>query len=146
MNSLRMAMSYLRQAEERIKHAREALESGNYPYVVRQCQETVELMLKAALRAVGVEPPKLQDVGPILKRERERFPSYFKEVIDRLASISRKLRNERELAMYGDEEMGIPPEELYTKEDAQEALEMALFVHSYVKRLINDVVAAGGSP
>jgi len=53
-----MARSYIRQAEERIHHAREALQRGNYLYVVRQCQETVELSLKAALRLVGVEPPK----------------------------------------------------------------------------------------
>jgi len=69
-----LARSYLRQAEERLKHARESLESGNYPYVVRQSQEAVELLLKAALRIVGVEPPKWHDVGPILKREINKFP------------------------------------------------------------------------
>ncbi|MEM4485562.1 MAG: HEPN domain-containing protein, partial [Sulfolobales archaeon] len=41
-----MAQSYLRQAEERIRHAKEALDRGNYPYVIRQCQESVELLLK----------------------------------------------------------------------------------------------------
>jgi HEPN domain-containing protein len=41
---------------ERLKHAKEAFESGNYPYVVRQCQEAVELLLKASLRLVGIEP------------------------------------------------------------------------------------------
>jgi len=34
-----MAASYMRQAKERLKHAGEALESGNYAYVVRQSQE-----------------------------------------------------------------------------------------------------------
>ena len=53
-----MARSYARQAEEKLHHAAEALERGNYPYVVRQCQEAVELLLKAMLRLVGVEPPK----------------------------------------------------------------------------------------
>ena len=38
-----------------MKHAKEAFESGNYPYVVRQCQEAVELLLKASLRLVGIE-------------------------------------------------------------------------------------------
>lgn len=37
MNNLEMAKSYERQARERLRHAREALERGNYPYVVRQC-------------------------------------------------------------------------------------------------------------
>jgi len=57
MNNVAMARAYLRQASERLRHAREALEEGNYPYVVRQSQEAVELLLKAALRLVGVEPP-----------------------------------------------------------------------------------------
>ncbi|MEM1842674.1 MAG: HEPN domain-containing protein, partial [Ignisphaera sp.] len=65
MNSIAMAQPYLRQAEERIKHAKEALEGGNYPYVVRQCREAVELLLKASLRLVGVEVPKWHDVGPV---------------------------------------------------------------------------------
>ncbi|MEM2014416.1 MAG: HEPN domain-containing protein, partial [Desulfurococcaceae archaeon] len=63
MNNVSMARSYLRQAEERIRHAKEALEGGNYPYVVRQCQESVELLLRAALRLVGVETSKWHDVG-----------------------------------------------------------------------------------
>ena len=76
MKNTVMAKSYIRQALERIRHAREALETTrNYPYVIRQCQEAVELLLKASLRLVGVEPPKWHDVGPILRREEKRFPA-----------------------------------------------------------------------
>jgi HEPN domain-containing protein len=78
VNNLEMAVSYERQAAERLRHAREALASGNYPYVVRQCQEAVELLLKAALRLAGVEPPKWHDVGPVLRREAGRFPEWFR--------------------------------------------------------------------
>jgi len=78
------------------------LRNGNYPYVLRQCQEAVELLLKAALRLVGIEPPKWHDVGAILKREVERFPGWFRSEVPKLARISRKLRREREPAMYGD--------------------------------------------
>jgi len=63
------------QASERLRYSREALEEGNYQYVVRQSQEAVELLLKVALRLVGVEPPKWRDVGPVLRREVDRFPS-----------------------------------------------------------------------
>ncbi|MEM1962396.1 MAG: HEPN domain-containing protein [Sulfolobales archaeon] len=136
MNNVSMAQSYLRQAEERIRHAKEALERGNYPYVVRQCQESVELLLKAALRLVGVEVPKWHDVGPVLKREAQRFPEWFQVEIPALARISRKLRRERELSMYGDEESGIPPDELYDRSDAEEALNYALNVYSIVLKLI----------
>ena len=73
MNNISMARSYIGQALERIRHAEEALSAGNYPYTVRQSQEAVELLLKASLRLVGIEPPKWHDVGPILRREAERF-------------------------------------------------------------------------
>lgn len=140
MRNTSMARSYIRQALERVRHAEEALESGNYPYVVRQSQEAVELLLKAALRLVGVEPPKWHDVGPILRREAERFPSWFREKIPWLARVSRRLRREREPAMYGDEEAGIPPEELYDEEDAREALDWARETAQLVVKLYEELV------
>lgn len=138
MNNIELAKSNLRQARERLIHAAEALERGNYPYVVRQSQEAVELALKAALRIVGIEPPKWHDVGPILKRERTRFPTWFQETIDELASISRALRKEREMAMYGDEEAGISPEELYTRTDAEHALNNATKTVELVEKLLRE--------
>jgi HEPN domain-containing protein len=110
LDSYELARSNVRQAEDRLTTARIALERGNYPYAVRQAQECVELSLKACLRLVGIEPPKWHDVGPIIRRERENFPEWFKEHVERIVSISRSLRKERELAMYGDEESKIPPE------------------------------------
>lgn len=135
MKNTAMAEAYIRQAMERLKHAREALRRGNYPYVVRQSQEAVELALKASLRLVGVEPPRWHDVGPVLRREAGRFPEWFREEIPRLARISRKLRREREPSMYGDEESGIPPDELYDKWDALEAFRWARFTLRIVRRL-----------
>jgi HEPN domain-containing protein len=139
MNNVAMARAYLRQAVERLKHAREALEGGNYPYVVRQSQEAVELLLKAALRLVSVEPPKWHDVGPILRREADKFPQWFRERIPELARISRKLRREREPSMYGDEESGAPPDELYGLEDAEEAYKWAVEVFQAVSRLFKEL-------
>ncbi|MEM4970925.1 MAG: HEPN domain-containing protein [Sulfolobales archaeon] len=141
MNNQEMARAYIRQAEERLHHAREALDRGDYPYVVRQCQEAVELMLKAALRLVGIEPPKWRDVGPILKREALRFPQWFQNEIRVLARISRKLRRERETSMYGDEESGVPPDELYDMEDAVEALEHAEYTYRVVVKLLHSYIS-----
>lgn len=134
-----MAESYLKQANERIHHAEEALKGGNYPYVIRQSQEAVELSLKAALRLVGIEPPKWHDVGPILMQNSERFPEWFAKSIPKMASISRKLRREREPSMYGDEESGLPPEYLYTAEDAQEALAYAREIYGKCSKLLESV-------
>jgi hypothetical protein len=54
-------------------------------------------------------------MGPILRRENSRFPEWFREEIPLPARISRRLRRERKPAMYGDEEPGILPEELYDR-------------------------------
>jgi len=52
-----------------------------------------------------------------------------------MASLSRRLRAERELSFYGDEETGLPPEELYSEDDAQEALAQAEWAWELCDRL-----------
>ena len=141
MNSRAMAQSYLRQAAERLRHAEEALESGNYPYTIRQSQELVEFSLKAALRFAGIEAPKWHDVGPVLRRNTQRFPEWFRSKINELASISRRLRREREPSMYGDEESGLSPDELYTREDALTALTDAEKVYKLCIKLLKKASA-----
>jgi HEPN domain-containing protein len=133
-----LTRSNVRQAEDRLTTARIAFERGNHPYVVRQAQERVELSLEACLRLVGIEQPKWHDVGPIIRRERENFPEWFKVHVERIVSISRSLRKERELAMYGGEESKIPPEELYTRFDAEKAIEDAGFVLEIARRLLKE--------
>ncbi|MGH9341364.1 MAG: hypothetical protein ACRD1R_17700 [Acidobacteriota bacterium] len=59
-----------------------------------------------------MEIPKVHDVGSFLKRNRERFQGEIEQKIDHLASITRRLRQEREVSFYGDEETGVPAEEL----------------------------------
>ncbi|MEM4948830.1 MAG: HEPN domain-containing protein [Candidatus Jordarchaeales archaeon] len=105
---------------------------------MRQSQEAVELALKAALRVVGVEPPKWHDVSPVLLESRGRFPKWFDEKIDELASTSRWLRREREPSMYGDEESGLPPQKLYTKIYAERVLNEARNTVKLVHRLVRE--------
>nr|WP_218915465.1 HEPN domain-containing protein [Geoglobus ahangari] len=91
-------------------------------------------LLKAALRIVDIEPPKIHDVGPILRRNSEFFPEWFRENINRMATISRTLRQEREVSMYGDEELSLPPEEIYSEEDGKFAVESCEFVLENCKK------------
>lgn len=136
MNSKEMAESYLLEGDIRLKTARIALKDEYFAYAVRQSQECVELSLKGALRYVGIEPPKWHDVGIILKKEVQRFPEWFSENIDRLSIVSRELRREREPSMYGDSDLNLPAMELYTKLDAQDAVNKADFVMGLCKRLV----------
>ena len=57
-----MAKAYLRQAESRLEDAEDAFDDRNYPYCLRLSQECVELSLKASLRLVGIEYPKIHGV------------------------------------------------------------------------------------
>ncbi|MCL7393676.1 MAG: hypothetical protein LZ169_02470 [Thaumarchaeota archaeon] len=62
------------------------------------------------LRLVGVEYSKVHDVGDILKARFTRFPSWFREEIERLQrslGISRRSASK----MYGVEVIGEAPEE-----------------------------------
>jgi HEPN domain-containing protein len=54
-----------------------------------------ELLFKAALRLVGIEPTKGHDERPILKDVKKGFPEWFQEDTDELASISRSHERER---------------------------------------------------
>jgi HEPN domain-containing protein len=125
MTNLEIARSYLRQSNEIYKEAESFRQRGVWHLAVRRSQEAVEIALKGALRYVGIEVPKLHDVGILLRRHKGRFPDDFGQRVDHFSSISRKLRKERETSFYGDEESGIPPDELYIEEDAETALENA---------------------
>ncbi len=74
MNNIELAQAYIEEARRRIRTAEQALSEKAYAYCIRQCQEAVELLLKAALRLVGIELPKWHDVGPVLVRFQDRFP------------------------------------------------------------------------
>jgi HEPN domain-containing protein len=132
-----MALSHLHGAKSRLESAKNAFNGKDFPYVVRLSQECVELSLKSALRFVGIEPPKWHDVGFILEKEKDRFPQWFKNEIERFAFISRKLRREREPSMYGDEELSLTPEEMYHKYDAEVSLEDAAFVYEKCEDLLS---------
>ena len=92
---------------------------------MRRCQEAVELALKGVLRAAGIEIPKVHDVSGALRRNANRLPPAVAAEIDTLVSASRRLREERELALYGDEESDTEAEALFSQQDAEEALRTA---------------------
>ncbi len=117
-----MARSHRRQAGLSLKQAEAALPTGAWGLTIRRSQETVELALKAALRHAGVETPKWHDVGDILKEHRLRFPTTFANRIDQFAGWSATLRERRELSLYGDETAEAGSDEVFTKDQATEAL------------------------
>jgi HEPN domain-containing protein len=128
MTNEEMAASALRIASRIFEEAKRYQTEGTWNLAIRRCQEAVELSLKGLLRLLGLEVPKVHDVSGFLRRYSDRLPLPIAENLNRIARISRTLREEREISFYGDESAGFAPEELYTKEDADKALDDAGFV------------------
>ena len=134
MTATSLAQSYLLKALVRLEILELFLAKEAFSDVVREAQEAVELMLKAILRQVGVEPPKWHDVGALLVANEVRLPSHLRSHVQRLAAISSWLRKERELAFYGDADF-LPTEE-YTMEQAAQALSDARFCAEIAREVI----------
>ena len=74
---------------------------------VRRCQGAVEPALKALLRAVGAEVPKVHDVSGELRQNVDRLLPAAAAEIDTPASPSRRLREERERSDIFEASVGI---------------------------------------
>jgi len=136
---LKVAESYLRQARARLEDAKDALLEANYPYAVRLSQECVELSLKAVLKAVGIEYPKIHDVSDIFLEVEGRFPSWFRSEIGFLRESSKILVKKRELSLYGGEETFLSPEEVIDRNEAEDATSRAEKVYSLSRKLVDTI-------
>ncbi len=133
MTSDLLGESYYKKACTRLKALDLFFDEGDYSDVVREAQEIVELVLKGVLRKQGIEPPKLHDVGPLLKEYAELLPKDLTPHLEKIAGISKWLRKEREFSFYGDIDL-IPTEE-YTEEDAARARSDASFIVEWARTL-----------
>lgn len=123
MRNRDLAADHLRRAAARLRALDVLFESESWADVVRESQEVVELTLKGLLRACGVEPPRIHDVGDVLLAEQARLPNTLAPHLGRLAAISRSLRRDRELAFYGAEDL--TPSSFYREADARLARDSA---------------------
>ncbi|MDW8034669.1 MAG: HEPN domain-containing protein [Nitrososphaerota archaeon] len=136
MKLVKLAEDYFKRARIRVKSAELAYSEESYPDVVRYSQECVELSLKAALRAVGVEYPKEHDMSRILRAVKERFPEWFKREVEKLSEISRDLADKRAPSLYGVETLGKAPSDIFDKNDAEKALSDAKYVLDIISKLL----------
>ena len=134
MTNESLGRSYLRKANDGLKVRDLLVKEGGYSDVVREAQELVALALKGMLRAIGIEPPKLHDVGALLLQHRDRFAPDVQKTLDTLAGISKELRKDRELAFYGNI-VFIPTEE-YSLDQAQQAREGGAKVLDVARRVV----------
>lgn len=131
MQNPALARDHLRRAEARLIAIDALHEAKHWADVVRQSQEAVELALKGLLRASGVDPPRIHDVADVLEAELGRLPESLADDLPRLAAASRSLRRDRELAVYGADDL--TPSDFYRRADADEARAAARFVVERVR-------------
>ena len=119
MRNTELALDHVRRAKARLRAVAVLFEEESWADVVRESQEVVELALKGLLRSCGIEAPRLHDVSDILLAERARLPQSLRGEVETLATISRDLRRDRELAFYGAEDL--TPSGFYKRHDAERA-------------------------
>lgn len=134
MTSTEIGRSLVRQARLIVAEAERHARGGAWHLAVRRAQEVVELSLKGLLRIAGVEVPRVHDVGVLVGEHAPRLGPEVGEHLDRLVSVSRRLRAERELSLYGDPTLDTPPDRLYTRVDGEAAVQDARFVLDLVER------------
>jgi HEPN domain-containing protein len=130
-----LAEDHVRRAEARLRALDVLFEAQSWADVVRESQEVVELALKGLIRSVGIDPPRIHDVGDVLLAERQRFPVAIAGELDALADASRSLRRDRELAFYGAEDL--TPSDFYKRRDAEQARDAARSVVRVVRPAVS---------
>lgn len=134
MTGVELSRAYLAKARLRLEVLQLLAARQGWSDLVREAQELVELATKAMLRHVGIDPPRLHDVGPVLLAEQARFPAEIADQIVELAEASQWLRAQRELSFYGDVEW--IPTERYGPADGERALQAAQLALALAGRLI----------
>jgi HEPN domain-containing protein len=122
-----VGMKLIKEAEDvRNRDLKGAWETHDYNMTVRRAQEVVELVLKGVLGILGVDYPKIHDVGLIFAKQaiRKSFP-ISSDVIEKVEEISSWLAEARAPSFYLERD--------YTEEDAQKAFEDATFVCEVIK-------------
>jgi len=126
-----LAQAYFDKVRVRLSVLDFLFEKEAWSDVVREAQECVELCLKAQLRLVGIDPPKVHDVSRSLRECSSRLPAMMRQNIDQVCAISFRLRRDRELSFYGDAD--VIPTETYRREDAEQAIQDARWIFSLVQ-------------
>ena len=122
MNNRKKGQDLILSAERLCERDLEgALREGDFSMAVRRAQEVADLALKGGLAVLGVEYPKIHDVGTDFADDvRKKIGEANRGTLDRIARVSTHLCEERGPAFYG--------EKPYREGEARQAHRDAIFV------------------
>lgn len=104
----------LKEAGEYYEEVLRAFERQSWNVVVRRAQEVVELSLKGLLKIMGIEFPKVRDVGTFfVQAVSEKGLTVERSLLEEIKRISARLSETRAPSFY--------MEEVYSEEEAQQA-------------------------
>ena len=127
-----LVSDYIKRAEDRLDAVSLFYQKESWANVVRESQEIVELCLKAYLRDINIEVPRIHDVSGTLEDNKELLTGAVQKNLKKIVTISKSLRRDREIAFYGTEDL--TPSEFYSEEDASLAKEYANFIFQTVSQ------------
>ena len=129
MNNYDLGKKLLAEVEEIIDDMARAYARKAWNLTVRRAQEVVELTLKGLLKIMGVEFPKVHNVGDIFSRIcREKAIEIDSETLTRIDQISSELAEDRAPSFYFEKD--------YELEEAREAKENAEWIRNLAKDLV----------
>ena len=123
MHNNALAHDYVNRAGKRQLAVEVLFGESSWADVVRECQEIVELLLRALLKLCRIEVSRFQDVSVTLEIHKDRIPEPACTSLGALVQASKSLRRDRELAFYGSEDL--TPSEFYSQSDAETAMAYA---------------------
>ena len=141
MNSREEAEYRLELAKGFLERARRSLERGDLSECVSNSQLSVENAAKAVISCIRI-PSWTHDPSEELRQiaelqEVRQMGREVQEELDRVAEAAHRLAPEHGRSSYGDRARRIPPWQLYSREDASEALRAAEFSCRAAKRFLH---------
>ena len=139
--SLEMAESFLKRANNKLDEAEQHLKSWHYPESISASQECIELSIKAIFMLLQEEYPKRHEF------KEDEFEAILEKIPEKLRHLdfpkiylySKFWLNFYTVAKYGLEKLGVGPEKLFEKEEAELALKHADKCYSAASQLKNYV-------
>lgn len=145
---LHYAQEQCTEADRLIVDARERESeiTTSTPQLIRDCQEAVEISVKAMYFALDLEPPEKEhgisfdNAHPLLTAE---FPENFyrEDDIPRAIFLTQFWKEFYTLAKYGDEVRDVPPTQIFSDDDLEIAINHAAFCQNLCQTLIDSVRA-----
>lgn len=111
-------------AERYLADAEDAFKRGDFRGTVAASQLAAENAAKAVVAVYRV-PSWSHDPSHELREAAAQMPASLKPLAEELASMAELLAPEHGRATYGEPTRGLTPWELYTREDAETALQRA---------------------